>query len=248
TSVCSSAPSGTGCARGRLREREARRVRELAVAPVDRELAALRPLRRDLLVHVGVRREHARPRARVAAAVEAARVADDERAGGTGGEDPVAGRDRRLELLRRRVALALTPRPEVAVLEPLRALPDVLERPGFLVHVAEVEEHLDDVLVLGVAVPLLRRNALGVVADGDRVPEVEVDELDLRAAVGVDDPEQRVAGGVPEPRPVRREDRRLDRELLLSAPVAPDQEPLLAFRADAVLELVLGAGDELVHV
>ena len=134
------------------------------------------------------------------------------------------------------------------VLESLRAVLDVLERPCVLVDVREVEEDLDDVLVLRIPVPLLRGGAFRLVADGDRVPEIEVDELDLRAAVGVDDPEHRIARGVAQPGAVRGQDRGLLRELLLPARVAADQEVLLALAAAALLELVLRAVHERVHV
>src|SRR5439155_27196455 len=111
------------------------------------ELPPLRLVRRDLAVDVRVRREDARLAARVAAAVEPTRIADDEGALRPRRRDSLGCRNRPLELLRRRVALALAPRPEVSVLSALRALRDVLEWPGVLVDVREVDEDLHDVLV-----------------------------------------------------------------------------------------------------
>src|SRR5205085_11086984 len=108
---------------------------------------------------------------------------------------PLARRDRRLELVLRRIDALGLPGPEVAVAPAGGASGHVLERPGLLVDVREVDEDLGDVLVPWVPVPLLRLDALRRSRIGDRVPVVEVDQPGLLAAVAVDDVEERAREG-----------------------------------------------------
>src|SRR5437867_1621155 len=102
---------------------------------------------------------------RESAAVEPRGVAEDDRPLRCGERDrpPV---DALGELVVRRVVLAeRSPRPELVELTARRAARDVLERPGVLVDVHEVDEGFEQMAVVEVAVPALRRLAL-IVARG----------------------------------------------------------------------------------
>ena len=66
----------------------------------------------------------------------------------------------------------------------------VFERPVPCIHVDEVEEHLQEVLVVEVAVPALRRDPVGIRGLRHRVPHVDVLELRPEAEVRVRDVEQ----------------------------------------------------------
>src|SRR5581483_4844694 len=123
-----------------------------------------------------------------------------------------------------RLRLAVRPRPQVTPAAAGRAPLHVLEGPGVLGHVREVEEDLDDVLFLGVAVPALRRDPLVLAGIGLREPVVHVEQARLEAAVRVDDPELRV--GDPDPQPGARE---RERDTRLLTHVAADDEVVLAF-------------------
>src|SRR5204862_6640043 len=97
-----------------------------------------------------------------APAVEAGRVAEDERSLRRSERQRATG-DVLRELFVRRVVLAQgTPRPQPVELAARRAARHVLERPGLVVDVDEVEEGLQQVPVVEVPVPRLRRAAFAV--------------------------------------------------------------------------------------
>ena len=149
---------------------------------------------------------------------------------------------RALELLLRRVVLAeRLPAPCVRVRAAGLAAGDVLERAHVLVDVDEVEEDLQQVLVVVVAVPALRRDALGRRGLRHRVPDVDVLELRPHLEVRVRDVEQAVRRHDPEPRVVRAE---------LDAVALEPHDELLARPDPHVLaargEFGLGRGDEAV--
>ena len=164
-------------------------------------------------------------RLREAPAVEAARVAEDHRPGRARHRQVLLGRRCRGHLLVGRLRLLLAPGPQVAVAVARLAALQVLERPRVLVHVGEVEEDLDDVLLLRVAVPPLGGNPLVLARVGLREPVVHVEQAGLEPAVGIDDAELGVRDPDPQPGAVWREG---DARLL--AHVAADDEVVLALR------------------
>src|SRR5204862_6718798 len=192
------------------------------------------------------RGEHAGLAACEAAAMKAGRVAEDERALRRG-ERPRTAVDPLGQLVLRRIVLAeRPPRPELVELAAGSAARDVLERAGLLVDVDEVEEGLQEMAVVEVAVPALRRPTL-LLACRRRVPDVHVLELrphpEIRVRVveqsqvnaeaqpGVLEPELHVAGVL------------ADEELLARpAPERPPAALALAFEAG------LGLGDEVLGV
>src|SRR6266542_6561779 len=210
-------------------EREARRRVE-PFERVDEPVTALRQRGERGGGGVGEGREHAGLLGREAAAVEAARVAEDDRPLGPGERHGPIG-DLLGELVFGWIVLAeRAPGPEPLELSTRRRAGHVLERPGALVDVDEVDERLDQAPVVEVPVPALRYLALPVFCRR-RVPEVEVLELGPHAEVGVGDVEQTPARAQPEPGVVEPE---LD-------PVAlPADDELLAGSAPEI-RLAVGA-------
>src|SRR5262249_40108822 len=126
---------------------------------------------------------------RKAAAVEAARVAEDQGALGRRERDcfPV---DSRGELVVGRVVVAQwAPWPELVELAARGAARHVLERACLCVDVDEIEKRLEQVSIIEVAMPPLRRPPiLGI--GRRRVPEIDILELRPEAEVGVREVEQ----------------------------------------------------------
>src|SRR5207249_10587510 len=102
---------------------------------------------------------------------------------------------------------------------PRSAARHVLERPGVLVNVDHVQERLEQMPVVGVSMPALRRFAL-VPRNGWCVPEVDVLELRPHADVAVPNVEQPPVVAESQPRIVECE--------LDTVGVLPHEE-LLAF-------------------
>src|SRR5438034_7267760 len=175
--------------------------------------------------------------------MESARVAEDERALGRCKCDRPAI-DAVGELVLRRIVVAeRAPGPERVQLSARRTPRHVFEGPGLLVDVDEVEERLEQVAIVEVTVPALRRLA---VLDARRrcVPDVDVLELRPEAEIGVREVEQprintEPQPGVPEPElhavRVLADDKLLARppaQCRVAAAVLP-LEPGLRLRAEA---------------
>ena len=110
-----------------------------------------------------------------------------------------------------------------------------------LVDVDEVQEHLQQVLVVVVAMPALRGDALRLGGLRHRVPDVDVLELRPHLEVRVRDVEQAARGDGAEPRVVEPE--------LGAVAVEAHDELLAGANADvlaALREVGLGLGDEAV--
>src|SRR5262249_44964551 len=130
------------------------------------------------------RREHTRLARRETAAMEARGVAEDER------PLPRCERDSAIVdalcklVLRRIVVPERAPRPEGVELAARCASRHVFEGPGLLVDVDEVDERLEEVPIVEVAVPALRRLPF-LLGSRRRVPEVDVLKLRPEAEIGV---------------------------------------------------------------
>src|SRR5262249_2536487 len=119
----------------------------------------------------GEGREAARLAARNPAAVEAARVAEDDRPLWCGERDGATVDLLRELVLRRIIVAERTPRPERIELAAGRTPRHVLEWTRLLVDVDEIEERLQEVAVVEVPVPALRGLPL-VLFGWRRVPHV----------------------------------------------------------------------------
>jgi hypothetical protein len=134
-------------------------------------------------------------RARETAAVESARVGDHHRPLRPHGHREIVGSDRRFELLGRHIPVAVGPGPKLLVAPAFGGAAHVLERPGFLVDVREIGEHLDHVRVLRVTMPPLRVDAVDGTRIRDRVPLVDLVQPVQLASVAVHEVEQRLRRG-----------------------------------------------------
>ena len=164
--------------------------------------------RREVAVRQGLQRrgravggghEDAWPCGCEAAPVQAARVAEDHRPLVAREADDLVRRHASLDVLVGHPAVAHRhPRPHRVMAPAGLARRDVLERPVVGADVGQVDERLEQVLVVEVDMPVLRRHALVRLGLLRRVPEVDVGELRPETQVCVRDVEH-------PPRRTRRE-------------------------------------------
>ena len=172
--------------------------------------------------------------------MEAARVAQDERALGPGERRDLLGRHAPRHVFVGNAAVAHRhPRPYRVVTSAGLAARHVLEWAVAHVDVREVDERLQEVLVVEVDVPVLRCDALVRGRLLGRVPEVDVRELRPEPQVGVRDVEDPPRGAEGEPGVVRPEDDALEavraNDELLARPDLP---------APSLRQRPFGLGDE----
>src|SRR5205823_1372410 len=136
--------------------------------------------------------------------VEPARIAEDERSFRSRECDGTAV-DQRAELFLGRIIFPeWTPRPELVELTSRCTTRDVFERPRLLVDIDEVEERLQEVAIVEVAMPALRRTAICLVRRRC-VPEVDVFELLPKSEIRVGEIEQPRLDSQAQPRVVEPE-------------------------------------------
>ena len=174
--------------------------------------------------------------------MKAARVAEDDRSP-RGGERPNCFvRNTALhDLLGHAAVPHRPPRTHVVMRPSGLTARHILERAGFLVDVVEVEERLQQMLVVEVVMPELRRDAVCLGRLRHRVPEVDVRKLRPHAQIRVRDGEhvrrqRRAQPRVVEAEPDAVEAVSPDEELLAGA-AAKLRAPVLVLLAQATLRV-----------